>query len=422
MCKYINHMENRRKLLVKSTGDAIIVIGSNPECYYNTDCTYLYRQNTNLYYYCVGLEQPNSTLVIDVKDGSYKTYLFIDKYELDKEIWHGKKYKLDEAKDLFKVDDVYENTNLIGFLTELIKLAKTGKNVLYNCPDKLSELYKFMSSQNYDNKLVNIIEQLRNVKTADEISIIKIAAHISSHAHTQLLKFVRPNMMEYEVDAYLMYEFMRHGSRRVAYNNIVASGINAVTLHYDTNNKKMLSGELLLVDAGCEYGYYASDITRTIPVNGKFTDAQKQIYQLVLDTQKACIEMVKPGVILTDLHKRSVEMITEGLINLDILVGTVEDNIKNNTYKQFYMHGLGHWMGMDVHDNNTFSKKDNPLVAGNIFTVEPGIYIRNDACVPDKFKGIGVRIEDDVLVTDTGYEVLTTCPKEIVDIEHLMQH
>jgi len=413
-------MESRRNLLAKNTGDAIIVIGSNPESYYNTDCTYLYRQNSNLYYYCTGLEQPNSTLIINVSNNNYETYLFIDKYELDKEIWYGKKYKLDEAKELFKITKVFENSILIIFLSELIK--NTNKKVLYNCPDKLSDIYKFLFLYNYDDKLVNIIESLRSIKTPDEINIMKIAAKISSYAHTQLLKLVRPNMMEYEVDAYLMYEFMKHGSRRIAYNNIVASGINAVTLHYDTNNKMMFNNELLLVDAGCEFGYYASDITRTIPINGIFSSAQKQIYQLVLNTQKTCISMVKPGVSLMDLHKKSVEMITEGLINLEILVGMVEDNITNNTYKQFYMHGLGHWMGMDVHDCNTFSKKDNPLVAGNVFTVEPGIYIRNDACVPDKYKGIGIRIEDDVLVTDTGYEVLTTCPKEIHDIEHLMKH
>lgn len=414
-------MDLRRKLLVQETGDAIIIIGSNPECHFNSDCSYLYRQSSNLYYYCIGLEQPNSTLVINITNKNYDTHLFIDNYDATKEIWEGKKYKLDEAKELFKVNNVHENTIIIPFLNDLLF---QNKLLLYNCPDKLSDVTKFVetkSTQENGQKLLSIIEKLRNIKSPDEINNMRMAAHISSNAHTSLLKMVKPNMMEYEIDAYLIYEFMRHGSKRVAYNNIVASGINSVTLHYEKNNKKMLNGELLLIDAGCEFNYYASDITRTIPVNGKFSDAQRDIYQLVLDTQKVCIDMVKPGIFLTDLHKKSVDMITEGLIKLDILVGSVGDNIKSNTYRQYYMHGLSHWLGMDVHDCSSFSRKDNVLVPGNVFTIEPGIYIRNDACVPDKYKGIGVRIEDDILVTDTGYEVLTTCPKEIADIENLMQ-
>ncbi|HYH87112.1 MAG TPA: M24B family metallopeptidase, partial [Pyrinomonadaceae bacterium] len=256
------------------------------------------------------------------------------------------------------------------------------------------------------------------------IALMQRSADIASEAHREAMKSARPGMKEYEIEALIEYIFRKNGANAPAYNSIVGGGANATILHYVNNDAELRDGELLLIDAGAEYEGFASDITRTFPIAGRFTDAQRDIYQLVLDCQERCIEMVAPGVTLEEMHKRSVEILTEGMVRLGLLQGDTEKLIEEEGYKKFYMHRLGHYLGMDVHDVGVYNAdgQPRPVEAGIVMTVEPGLYIAEDAeGIPDKYRGIGVRIEDDVLVTANGHRVLTDkAPKQIEEIEALM--
>jgi Xaa-Pro aminopeptidase len=266
---------------------------------------------------------------------------------------------------------------------------------------------------------------MRLIKNAAELKLMRRAATVSCQAHLRAMKACRADMYEYQIEAEVLHEFMDEGLRETAYSSIVAGGKNACVLHYTENKAKLKSGDLLLIDAGVECNHYAADITRTFPVSGKFSPAQKALYQVVLDAQYAAIEQIKPGIPWNKAHDVSVEVITAGLVELGLLKGKVSTLIKDEKYKQFYMHRIGHWLGMDVHDVGDY-KVDNEwrlLEAGMVLTIEPGLYIPSDCKkVAAKWRGIGIRIEDDVLVTKKGHEVLTQAlPKEIDDIESLMR-
>ena len=271
----------------------------------------------------------------------------------------------------------------------------------------------------------SIIHEMRLVKTPDEIALMQRAASIAAEGHREAMRRARPGMREYEIEALVEYVFRKNGASGPAYTSIVGAGANATILHYINNDAELRDGDLLLIDAGAEYESYASDITRTFPVNGRFTDAQRDIYELVLRAQEECIARVRPGVTMDELHEHSVEVLTEGMVRLGLLEGDPAELIKEETYKKFYMHRLGHYIGMDVHDVGRYhveDQKSRPVVAGVVMTVEPGLYIAADAeGVPEKYRGIGVRIEDDVLVTPEGHSVLThEAPKQIEEIESLM--
>ena len=428
-----NNLIERRKKLCENVQPGLVILDSARECFYNHDCSYPYRQNSDLYYYC-NIEQPNSTLVLEVKeDKTFESHMFVTVREPNLEIWTGKIFSHDEVKELFGIDHVYDNTEqeIKERLGKLFSQHK-DKHLYFNCPNSTGKILKFIEENKtgyQTGNLLEITDDQRCVKDISEIELMRKAAKLSAQAHKLAMRATRTSKIEYELDALIIYHTMKNGSKRLAYPSIVASGNNATTLHYSKNNSVLKDGDLVLVDAGCEYQYYASDISRTWPVNGKFTDSQKEIYQLVLDAQKQCIEMVKPGITLYDIHLKSVEVITKGLISLGLLEGSVEDNIKERStsigkykYTKYYMHSIGHWLGLDVHDCYSVSMKRTKLVPGHVFTIEPGIYISNDADVPDKYKGIGVRIEDDILVTATGYEVLSKdVPKEIDEIESLIQ-
>ena len=417
-----NLIERRSKLcqnLIDSTNNnKIVIFDSAQELYFNHDCAYLYRQDTNLYYYCP-INQPASTLVLVSFKDQVTSYLFIEKRDPVKETWIGKRLENEDAKRLFSVDHVYNNNELEEVMDKLFSELQSSTSIYYNCPDKNSKMSRYIYYKlGPSSDLLPVVELQRCIKDPYEIDIMRKSAKISANAYVSAMKGTRPDMMEYEIDAILMYEFIRKGVRRVAYNNIVASGENATILHYDCNNSTMMDGDLLLVDGGGEYEHYASDISRTWPINGKFSEAQREIYQIVLDAQKACIDMVKPGISLADLHKKSVEIVSEGLIKLGILSGTQEDVISNLSYKKYYMHGVGHWLGSDVHDCPAIGKIE--FRPGMTFTVEPGLYL-DKTCPVEKYRGIGVRIEDDILVTENGYEVLSRhVPKEISEIEAIM--
>ena len=272
--------------------------------------------------------------------------------------------------------------------------------------------------------LDHLLHEMRLFKSTAEIKLMERAAKISAEGHRRAMAFCRPGVHEYELEAELLYAFTRNGSRAPAYSSIVAAGDNACILHYNTNNAAIEMGDLVLIDAGCEYEYYASDITRTFPASGKFSDEQKAIYEIVLKAQEAAIEEVKPGALWDAPHNASVKVITKGLIKLGLLQGTLSQCIKSEAYKEFYMHRVGHWIGMDVHDVGNY-KIDGTwrvLEAGMVTTIEPGIYIAPDNTdVPEQWRGIGVRIEDDVLVTKSGYRILSIgVPKTVLEIEAFM--
>jgi Xaa-Pro aminopeptidase len=264
------------------------------------------------------------------------------------------------------------------------------------------------------------LDSQRLVKDAHEIALMRRAAQISSVAHARAMERTRPGWYEYMVEAELMHEFLRHGAQSVAYPSIVASGPNACVLHYRDNNRMMADGELLLIDAGCEYQGYASDITRTFPVGGRFSGPQKAIYELVLAAQLACLDAVRPGARFSDYHEAAERVLAQGLVDLKLIEGPLDAALESGSYKRFYMHRAGHWLGMDVHDAGLYQVKGESvtLQPGMVLTVEPGLYIRTGDDVPEAFHDIGVRIEDDVLVTATGNENLTAAtPKTVAEVE-----
>jgi len=264
------------------------------------------------------------------------------------------------------------------------------------------------------------LDAMRLIKDGHELKLMREAATISSAAHRRAMNVTRPGWHEYQTEAELLHEFLRRGAQAVAYSSIVAGGPNACVLHYRDNNRELQNGELLLIDAGCEYQSYASDITRTFPVNGKFTGPQKAVYELVLHSQLACIDAVKPGADFHDYHKVAERVLAQGFIDLGLCKGSLDEVLESGSYKQFYMHRAGHWLGMDVHDAGLYKIKgaSQKLVPGMVLTVEPGAYIRPADNVPEEFWDIGVRIEDDVAVTATGCENLTAAtPKSVAEVE-----
>jgi len=268
------------------------------------------------------------------------------------------------------------------------------------------------------------LDAMRLLKDDHEVALMRRAAAISCAAHRRAMEFTRPGMIEYQVEAELLHEFLREGAQAVAYPSIVASGPNACVLHYRDNDRELVAGELLLIDAGCEYRGYASDITRTYPVDGTFTGPQRDIYELVLAAQMACLDAVKPGVPFHDYHDAAERVLAQGYIDLGLCTGTLDEVLESGAYKQYYMHRAGHWLGMDVHDAGLYRVKgaSQTLVPGMVLTVEPGTYVRPAANVPEHFWNIGVRIEDDVLVTATGHENLTlAAPKTVADVEAARQ-
>ena len=268
-----------------------------------------------------------------------------------------------------------------------------------------------------------ILDEMRLIKSSSEIDMMRQAASISTQAHVRAMQFVEAGKNEYHLEAEIHHEFAMQGAKYPAYGTIVGAGDNACILHYTENNQALKDGDLVLIDAGCEWQGYASDITRTFPVSGKFSVPQKQLYQLVLDAQLAAFDVIKPNNTIKQASDVAIEVITQGLMDLGLLKGQLAENIEQQTYRQFYMHGLSHWLGLDVHDvgNYKIDGQDRPLQPGMVLTVEPGIYVAPDADVEPKWRGIGIRIEDNLLITQTGFENLTlAAPKTISDIEALM--
>ncbi|MEN4046294.1 aminopeptidase P N-terminal domain-containing protein [Sulfurimonas sp. NWX367] len=386
----------------------------------SNDTQYPYRQNSN-FYYMSGFTEDNSALVI-VKDAKkFHTFLFVAKKDKMQELWHGKRLGKEKAKELFMVDDVFE---IDEFEEKLKEFIENKKHIYHDFKleyAKVKILKRFKKSiQSYEN-LATYIEKMRLIKSKSEIKLIKKAINITKKAHHKAMKLSAKLHYEYELQANLEYIFKKNGAYSDAYTSIVACGNSANTLHYVNNDKKLMQGDLILIDAGCEYRYYASDITRTIPVSGSYTKAQKELYEMVLHVQKEIIKMIFPGVFKSVLQKKSEELLCQGMIDLGILQGELKKLLKEKAHKKYYPHGIGHWMGLDVHDECPYKKpngKEIPLQPGMVMTIEPGIYLdAADISIPKKYRGTGIRIEDNILVTKNGCENLSShIAKEIEEI------
>ena len=431
-----SYFKERRDRLMKNNSGAAFLFPSAQEVLRNPDVGYPFRQESNLYY-LTGFDEPESFLILapqSDKPGEYKSVLFVREKDSLKELWEGERYGVDGAKSVFGVNETYPISALKEKLSSLLRPANQVYYRIGNCK-KTDELV--FNSLNHlrltygrsGRGLLPIYDshqevgELRLYKSKAEIEILQKACDISSLAHKTAMQEVKPGMNEYEVQALMDYVFIKNGCARNGYGSIVASGKNACCLHYTSNNEVMREGDLLLIDAGGEFDYYTSDITRTFPVGHLFSKEQAQIYDLVLSTQKSVIDIAKPGLAYEKLHETACDLLTEGLLSMGFLKGKKSEILKDMSFKRLYPHGTGHWLGMDVHDVGLYKKNNESrrLEPGMVFTVEPGLYFQlYDQEVANAFKGIGIRIEDNILITDSGNINLTAAaPKERTEIERL---
>ncbi|MCE7737676.1 MAG: M24 family metallopeptidase [Candidatus Heimdallarchaeota archaeon] len=423
--------QKRRRQLIEILGEGVVILPGYAERILSNDTNHKFRQQSEIIYYS-GFPEPDTTVLIEYDGKKLSYHLFVRNRDPAKETYDGKRYGTDGAKEIFKADSTYTidklEDQLVLILAKYEKVYFQGGENLEIDKIVYRSITTAVNSKNRKGKgpvnLINPIDtyhQIRSVKSDGEIQICESAAEISSQAITKAMKYTKPGINEYQIEALIDFEFRNSGAQRPAYQSICGNGANATILHYVENNQELQDGKLILVDAGAQYEDYCADITRTWPVNGKFSDPQKRVYQLVLKVQKDCIARVKPGVKFWDINNHAIEQLTRGLIELGILEGEVDKLIENKDYRRFYMHSLGHWVGLDVHDTSRFRTDQEILKPGLYVTIEPGIYIPDEEDIPSEFRGIGVRIEDDVLVTETGNRVLTAnVVKEIEDIEAIV--
>jgi Xaa-Pro aminopeptidase len=426
--------ERREEFLGRIPG-GVAIFPAAPAAIRNNDVEHEYRQDTD-FYYLTGFEEPNAVAVLVPGHPEHRFVLFVQPKDREREVWTGwrageegavRDYGADAAFTIDKLDE------------ELPKLASKADRIYY----------RFGSDPTFDERLVGwlrrfqrerqrngtgptsvidpaeILHEMRLVKTSHDLTLLRRAIDITCEAHIAAIASIRPGVYEYEIEAVLRYVFRRRGSPRPGYPPIVASGSNATVLHYTTNDRRVEGNDLILIDAGTEYGYFTGDVTRTLPASGRFTREQATIYQIVLDAQTEAIKAVRPGATFIDPHDRAVRVLVEGLTREGLLEGDLDKLIEEEAYKKFYMHRTSHWLGMDVHDAGPYKVADEyrRLEPGMVMTIEPGIYIAEDLTEVDpRFRGIGVRIEDDVLVTVEGSEVLSAgVPKTREDIENMMK-
>ncbi len=422
----------RRKAYMEALGpDAVAVVYSLPERLRNGDSHYHFRQHSDVLY-LTGFAEPATTVILRPGAESEKVVMFVRPRDPEMETWDGRRAGIDGAKEIYGADAAYPAAELDQRLIELIANCEELHYALglddemdLRVAGALARLRKMEKRGKRPPRAVvdprAALHEQRLHKSPEELAILRKAATISSEAHVAAMRAGRPGSFEYEIEATINYTFRRHGGAGPGYGTIVGAGENATILHYVENRCAVADGDLVLVDAGCEYDHYTADITRTWPASGTFSGAQRAVYDLVLDVQKSAVAAAKPGATLDDLHQLCVRKLTQGMIDLGLLEGTVDARVEDLAYKKYYMHGTSHWLGMDVHDVGAYTRggKPRPLEPGMVITVEPGLYIAADATgVPDRLRGIGVRIEDDVLITADGCENLTAaCPKEVADVE-----
>lgn len=431
----VDFRERRDRLAEQMGPNSIAIIATSPEVMRNRDADYKFRADSS-FFYLTGFAEPEAVAIIetDATCEDYSYSLFCRERNREMEIWNGYRAGIDGAIDDYDAGEAYA----IDLLDEEIIEKLLNKEKLFYRIGQRAEfdarVSQWIAKATGESRrgaavpaqiiqLDQIVDEMRLHKSAKEIQLMQIASEISAEAHTRAMQTVRPNMMEYALEAELNYIFGKNGCVP-SYNSIVGGGENGCILHYVENNKPLKNGDLVLIDAACEYELYASDITRTFPVNGQFSPEQKALYQIVLDSQIAAIDAVRIGNSYKEPHHVAVRILVQGLLDLGIMQGDLEEIIETERYRQFYMHGTGHWLGMDVHDVGSYKDQGEwrCYEEGMVVTVEPGLYIApDDQTVDKKWRGIGIRIEDDVVATQNGPLVLTkNVVKSVADIEALM--
>jgi len=446
--------QERRNALAKQihakSGGGIAVISTAPELARNRDSEFPYRHDSD-FFYLTGFEEPGATLVMEVKssgkDYKLQSHLFCRPKDPEREIWDGIRLGPDAAPTVLSVEFAHSNQELDNKLGELlanqdavyIRLAESAE-----ADRRLRHWMKKVRGQaragiNPPSELHDVealIHEMRLFKDAHEIETMRRAAAISARAHIRAMQMCKPGLREYQLEAELLHEFRNSGAQSVAYNSIVAGGANSCILHYRAGSTELRSGDLCLIDAGCELNGYASDITRTFPVNGKFTGPQRALYDITLAAQEAAVAMTKPGNTFMQPHEAALKVLTQGLLDEKLLklseLGSLENAIETGAYRRFYMHRTSHWLGMDVHDVGSYREQSNGpsneekpwriLKSGMVITIEPGLYVRPADDVDEAFWNIGIRIEDDAVIHDTGCELISRgVPVKADEIEAIMK-
>lgn len=413
--------------------DSVAIIPSAREATRSNDTAYRFRQDSD-FLYLTGFEEPEAIAII-APGREQKFTLFLRPRDPEREIWDGRRAGVEGAKNEYGANEAFPIVEFDEKLHDILDGAETLYYRLGVHPDLDDTIIRQIARMRALNRKpihppqtivdpATIVHEMRVLKSPEEIELMQRAADIAAEAHCEAMKAARAGMKEYEVEALIELIFKRRGAAAPAYTSIIGAGANATVLHYINNDGELRDGDLLLIDAGAEYKGYASDITRTFPINGRFSKAQREIYDLVLEAQMACVEMVTPGTTHDQLKAHSIEVLTDGLVRLGLLKGDPKELIKEKKHEQFYMHGLGHMLGIDVHDVGRYyyGKESRALEPGVVMTVEPGLYVSpNTKNIPEQYLGIGVRIEDDVLCTSNGPRVLTDkVPKQADEIEALM--
>ena len=423
----------RQVLLSKMAPASAALIFAAPEATRSADSEYPYRQNSDFWYF-TGFNEPEAVLVLIKSDETHSHSVIFNRLR-DKtaEIWFGRRLGQEAAPAALGVDRALAFSEI----DEQLHLLLNGLDVVYHAQGEyawadalvFSALDKLRKGSRQNLRAPATltdwrpwVHDMRLFKSPEEVAIMRRAGEISALAHTRAMEKCRPGMFEFQLEGEILHEFTRHGARYPSYNTIVGSGENGCILHYTENESELRAGDLVLIDAGCEYQGYAGDITRTFPVSGKFTPAQRAVYDIVLDSLETAIKLYRPGTSIQDVTGEVVRIMVRGLVALGILKGDVEALIADNAHRPYFMHGLSHWLGLDVHDVGEYGQdRSRTLQPGMVLTVEPGLYIAPDADVPAEYRGIGIRIEDDILITETGNEVLTRgVVKTADDIEALM--
>ncbi|TAE56176.1 MAG: M24 family metallopeptidase [Nostocales cyanobacterium] len=429
--------KQRREQVMAKIGQGTAIIRSAPTAVMHNDVEYVYRQDSD-FYYLTGFNEAQAVAVLAPHHEEHKFILFVQPKDKEKEVWSGYRCGVDAAKEVYGADIAYPIAELDEKLPQYLEKAdriyyhigrdKSFNETVFTHYQRLLRTYprRGMGPTAIEDTCT-VLHSLRLHKSDAELDLMRKAAEIAVEAHNHALSITKPGRYEYEIQAEIEHIFRLRGGMGPAYPSIVAAGKNACVLHYIENNCQMQENDLLLIDAGCAYGYYNSDITRTFPVSGKFTGEQKALYEIVLEAQKQAIQEVKPGNAFDAPHKKAVRILTEGLVELGLLKGEIDKLIEEEKYKPFYMHRTSHWLGLDVHDVGIYQHGENPQVLqpGQVLTIEPGLYIVPDTepaedqpAIDPRWVGIGIRIEDDVLVTSEGNEVLTAgVAKEIEDVE-----
>ena len=423
----------RRARVLRAMGAGVAVIPTAHERVRNRDTHYPYRFDS-YFYYLTGFSEPDAALVL-VAGESSRTLLFCRSRNEEREIWDGFRHGPEAARERFGFDHAHPIEELDNTLAELLAdqpalFYPVGADAAWDAHAMRwlnavrAKARTGIAAPSAVNDVRALLDEMRLIKDEHELGFMRRAASISAAAHRRAMRATRPGAREYEVEAELLYEFRRSGAQVPAYWPIVAGGANACVLHYVFNDAQLRDGELLLIDAGCELHGYAADITRTFPVNGRFSGTQREVYELVLEAQRAAMSKIRSGNPWNEPHDAAVRVLAQGLLELKLLSGSLDEALEKETYKRFYMHRTGHWLGLDVHDAGDYKRsgKWRALEPGMTLTVEPGLYLRAAEDVAERFHNIGVRIEDDVLVTAGACEVLTAeAPKSVADIEALMR-